>query len=79
MTLALFACSKKWSNKVSAAENEPLIIVEQFADIKVLRYQIPGQDLTLKKAETTYTTAGTSGVISCGINIINTTQRSELH
>jgi dipeptidyl-peptidase-3 len=39
--------TKVEATTVKAAENEPFIIVEQFADIKVLRYQIPGwEDLS---------------------------------
>src|SRR3970282_1488914 len=46
-------------------ENAPFeYVVEQFSDIKVLRYQIPGwEDLTLKEQKLVYylTQAGTSG------------------
>ena len=48
---------------VSAEENFP-VMVEQFADLKVLRYQIPGwENLTLKEQKLVYylTKAGLSG------------------
>ena len=48
---------------VSAEENFP-VMVEQFADVKVLRYQIPGwENLTLKEQKLVYylTKAGLSG------------------
>ena len=68
MTLAVsVVCNaqKVEATTVKAAENEPFnYLVEQFADIKVLRYQIPGwEDLTLKEQKLVYylTQAGTSG------------------
>jgi dipeptidyl-peptidase-3 len=50
---------------IKTTENAPFdYVVEQFADIKVLRYQIPGwENLTLKEQKLVYylTQAGTSG------------------
>ncbi|MEZ7500074.1 dihydrofolate reductase [Flavobacterium sp. Arc3] len=68
ITLAVsVACTsrKVETAAVKTAQNETFdYLVEQFADIKVLRYQIPGwEDLTLKEQKLVYylTQAGTSG------------------
>ena len=64
ISVAGYAQSDK---KVSAKSNENIpfdYLVEQFSDIKVLRYQIPGwENLTLKEQELVYylTQAGNSG------------------
>ena len=53
------------TNTVKTAEKAPFeYVVEQFSDIKVLRYQIPGwENLTLKEQKLVYylTQAGYSG------------------
>lgn len=60
-------CNAQVSNTSTLKTNEDKpfdFIVEQFADIKVLRYQIPGwENLTLKEQELVYylTQAGTAG------------------
>ena len=68
MTLAVSLSSNAQSDKKVAAksdENVPFdFFVEQFSDIKVLRYQIPGwENLSLKEQELVYylTQAGSSG------------------
>lgn len=68
MTLAVSLGSNAQSDKKVAAksdENVPFdFFVEQFSDIKVLRYQIPGwENLSLKEQELVYylTQAGSSG------------------
>lgn len=68
MTLAVSLGSNAQSDKKAAAksdENVPFdFFVEQFSDIKVLRYQIPGwENLSLKEQELVYylTQAGNSG------------------
>jgi dipeptidyl-peptidase-3 len=68
MALAVSLCSNAQSDKKAAAkldENVPFdFFVEQFSDIKVLRYQIPGwENLSLKEQELVYylTQAGNSG------------------
>ena len=68
MTLAVSLGSNAQSDKKAAAksdENVPFdFFVEQFSDIKVLRYQIPGwENLSLKEQELVYylTQAGSSG------------------
>lgn len=63
MMAAVFVSCKKDKTEV-VAETPFQYEVEQFADIKVLRYQIPGWDnLTLKEQELVYylTQAGTAG------------------
>jgi dipeptidyl-peptidase-3 len=65
-TALLVACQSQKSVSESKSKNsQPLSnVVEQFADIKVLRYQIPGwENLTLKEQKLVYylTQAGTSG------------------
>ena len=68
MTLAVSVISNGQTAKTAEAkitEKAPFdYVVEQFADIKVLRYQIPGwENLTLKEQKLVYylTEAGTSG------------------
>ncbi|MBC7846133.1 MAG: dihydrofolate reductase [Flavobacterium sp.] len=62
-----FACNAQTAKTtaVKTAQNDPFeYVVEQFADIKVLRYQIPGwENLTLKEQKLVYylTQAGYSG------------------
>ena len=64
---ASFVCNAQTTKTtaVKTAQNEPFeYVVEQFADIKVLRYQIPGwENLTLKEQKLVYylTQAGYSG------------------
>ena len=68
-TMLLFSCKEeqKDSPEVAVAEvatDDFNYMVEQFADIKVLRYQIPGWDqLTLKEQQLVYylTQAGLAG------------------
>ena len=60
-----------WSCKEKMAENQPVeveqkfdYLVDQFADLKILRYQIPGFDeMTLKEKQLIYymTQAGLAG------------------
>ncbi len=66
MTLTFFACEsdsdkpvkkeiKKEVHGCQAPEGEFEYLVEQFADLKILRYQVPGfEDLTLKEKELVY-------------------------
>jgi len=68
MTFAISIAANAQNAKITAtksAANVPFdFFVEQFSDIKVLRYQIPGwENLTLKEQELVYylTQAGTSG------------------
>lgn len=68
MTFAVSAVSNAQNDKKATAkldENAPFdFFVEQFSDIKVLRYQIPGwENLSLKEKELVYylTQAGNSG------------------
>nr|MBP6588021.1 dihydrofolate reductase [Flavobacterium sp.] len=68
MTLGVsFVCNAQTAKTtdVKTAQNEPFeYVAEQFADIKVLRYQIPGwENLTLKEQKLVYylTQAGYSG------------------
>ena len=69
MTTLLFSCSdnnkeKEVAEVESSTESDFDYNVEEFADIKVLRYQIPGfEDLTLKEQKLVYylTQAGLSG------------------
>lgn len=64
---ASFACNAQTAKNtdIKTAQNDPFeYVVEQFADIKVLRYQIPGwENLTLKEQKLVYylTQAGYSG------------------
>lgn len=66
LAFSIFSNAQEIKNaNVKTAEKSPFeYVVEQFADIKVLRYQIPGwENLTLKEQELVYylTQAGTSG------------------
>lgn len=66
VSAVLFSCNKEKNEAaVSESTEEPFeFVAEQFADIKVLRYQIPGwEKLTLKEQELVYylTQAGTAG------------------
>ncbi|SDU19867.1 dipeptidyl-peptidase-3 [Polaribacter sp. Hel1_33_78] len=60
----LISCKSENNQKTVKAETEFNHFVEQFADIKVLRYQIPGfEELTLKEKKLVYylTQAGLAG------------------
>ncbi len=64
--VVLSSCNKEKSEKEETAKSDAHFeyVAEQFADIKVLRYQIPGwENLTLKEKELVYylTQAGTAG------------------
>lgn len=66
MTATIFvACNKEKTETTEVEETAPFeYVAEEFADIKVLRYQIPGwENLTLKEKELVYylTQAGTAG------------------
>ncbi len=64
MTLLLWSCNEKKGDKIPVEEKEFEYLVDQFADIKILRYQIPGfEELTLKEKKLVYylTQAGLAG------------------
>jgi len=64
LTVLLWSCNEKKVDKIPVAEKEFEYLVDQFADIKVLRYQIPGfEELTLKEKKLVYylTQAGLAG------------------
>ena len=64
MTILLWSCNEKIVDKKPVKENEFEYVVGQFADLKILRYQIPGFDeLTLNEKKLVYylTQAGLSG------------------
>ena len=64
LTIFLWSCKEKVVEKKPVQENEFEFLVEQFADLKVLRYQIPDfENLTLKEKKLVYylTQAGLSG------------------
>ena len=68
MTLSMFSCNSK--NKKSNAEgtDEFKYLVEQFADLKIMRYQVPGFDsLSLQQKELVYYL---SKAAVCGRDII---------
>lgn len=62
---SLIGCNKEKNEAAEAKDNVSFeYVAEEFADIKVLRYQIPGwENLTLKEKELVYylTQAGTAG------------------
>jgi len=68
MTIALFSC-KSGSEKTENSANEDFkYLVEQFADLKIMRYQVPGFDsLTLQQKELVYYL---SQAAICGRDII---------
>lgn len=61
----LVACNKEKTETTEVKDEAPFeYVAEEFADIKVLRYQVPGwENLTLKEKELVYylTQAGTAG------------------
>jgi len=64
VALLLVSCKTEDNNERVKLENEFNHFVEQFADIKVLRYQVPGfEELTLKEKKLVYylTQAGLAG------------------
>lgn len=64
LTIFLWSCTEKVVEKKPAQEKEFDFLVEQFADLKILRYQIPDfENLTLKEKKLAYylTQAGLSG------------------
>jgi dipeptidyl-peptidase-3 len=68
MAIALFSC-KSGSEKTKTSGNEDFkYLVEQFADLKIMRYQVPGFDsLTLQQKELVYYL---SQAAICGRDII---------
>ena len=64
LTIFLWSCTEKIAEKKPAQEQKFEFFVEQFADLKILRYQIPDfENLTLKEKKLVYylTQAGLSG------------------
>ena len=64
MAILLASCTSEKKHKKAEVTTEFDHFVEQFADIKVLRYKIPGfEELTLKEKKLVYylTQAGVSG------------------
>jgi len=64
LTIFLWSCNEKIVDKKPAKENKFEYIADEFADLKILRYQIPGFDeLTLKEKKLVYylTQAGLAG------------------
>jgi len=64
VTILLASCTEKVQEKKLVQEKEFNYLVDQFADLKILRYQIPGfEELTLKEKKFVYylTQAGLSG------------------
>jgi dipeptidyl-peptidase-3 len=64
VTILLASCTEKVQEKKLVQEKEFDYLVDQFADLKILRYQIPGfKELTLKEKKFVYylTQAGLSG------------------
>jgi dipeptidyl-peptidase-3 len=64
-TAVLVGCNKEKTETIEVKAEAPFeYVAEEFADIKVLRYQVPGwENLTLKEKELVYylTQAGTAG------------------
>lgn len=64
-TSVLVGCNKEKNETIEVKAEAPFeFVAEEFADIKVLRYQVPGwENLTLKEKELVYylTQAGTAG------------------
>ena len=64
-TAVLVGCNKEKNDTIETKAEAPFeYVAEEFADIKVLRYQVPGwENLTLKEKELVYylTQAGTAG------------------
>jgi len=64
-TAVLVGCNKEKTDAIETKAEAPFeYVAEEFADIKVLRYQVPGwENLTLKEKELVYylTQAGTAG------------------
>ena len=73
MFTALLACLTSLTTDVKAQKNneketEFKYVIDEFADIKVMRYQIPGwEDLTLKQQEYLYYL---SEAAKCGRDIL---------
>jgi len=64
VAILLVSCTEKVNEKKIVKEKEFDYLVDQFADIKILRYKIPGfEELTLKEKKFVYylTQAGLSG------------------
>lgn len=68
MNIALFSCSSHTNKPTTAGTDDFKYLVEQFADLKIMRYQVPGFDsLTLEKKELVYYL---SQAALCGRDII---------
>ena len=54
MSISLFSCNQA-EQKQTTEENDFQFLTEQFADLRIMRYQIPGfEDLSLKQKEMIY-------------------------
>ncbi len=68
MSIALFSCTPKNEKPVTADTEDFKYLVEQFADLKIMRYQVPGfEDLSLQQKELVYYL---SQAALCGRDII---------
>jgi dipeptidyl-peptidase-3 len=68
MSIAMFSCGSKNENPKAEGTEEFKFLVEQFADLKIMRYQVPGfEALTLEQKELVYYL---SQAALCGRDII---------
>jgi len=68
MSLTLFSCTPKNETPATAGTEDFKYLVEQFADLKIMRYQVPGfEELTLEQKELVYYL---SQAALCGRDII---------
>jgi dipeptidyl-peptidase-3 len=68
MTIVLFSCTTKNEKPKPEAPSDFKFLVEQFADLKIMRYQVPGfEELTLSQKELVYYL---SQAALCGRDII---------
>ena len=68
MSTMLISCKQKPTETTEKPNNDFVYLVEQFADLKIMRYQVPGfEDLTLQQKELVYYL---SQAALCGRDII---------
>jgi len=68
MTIVLFSCTSKNEKPKAEGSSDFKFLVEQFADLKIMRYQVPGfEELTLEQKELVYYL---SQAALCGRDII---------
>ena len=55
MSISIYSCNNAEKSEIAEEENDFRFLVEQFADLRIMRYQIPGfDDLSLEQKKLIY-------------------------